>query len=380
MQRFAFVSTMEGNPWGGSEELWSQTALRLSEKGYRVSASVPHCDRPRAALGPLVGAGIDVYARGPAAASVWARAWRKLSGRRVAGLLSRRDASWLKGQRGGLICISQGGIADGLPWMFHCRRLGIPYAAIVQSNAEWLWPDDQQGERMALAYSSAQACYFVSQRNRELLEDQIGQALPNATVVHNPYNVRHDARPAWPASAPDWRLACVARLDPVAKGQDLLLRVLALEKWRSRALKVSFYGTGRCEQNLRRLASRFALTNVDFRGHVADVEQIWADNHGLVLPSRYEGTPLALVEAMLCARPSIVTDVAGNTELVEDGVSGFVASATSLLELDRALDDAWQRRHEWPAIGEIARQRVASLVPRDPVQLFCDRLTSILPR
>ena len=45
--------------------------------------------------------------------------------------------------------------------------------------------------------------------------------MPNATVIHNPYNVRRDARPAWPTSTPDWRLACVARLDPVAKGQAM---------------------------------------------------------------------------------------------------------------------------------------------------------------
>jgi hypothetical protein len=35
-----FISTMEGTPWGGSEELWSQAALRLLEKGHRISASV----------------------------------------------------------------------------------------------------------------------------------------------------------------------------------------------------------------------------------------------------------------------------------------------------------------------------------------------------
>ena len=35
---------------------------------------------------------------------------------------------------------------------------------------------------------------------------------------------------------------------------------------------------------------------------------------------------MALVEAMLCGRPAIVTDVAGNTELIEHGLSGFVGS------------------------------------------------------
>jgi glycosyltransferase involved in cell wall biosynthesis len=220
-------------------------------------------------------------------------------------------------------------------------------------------------------------CCFVSQKNRELFEDQIAQKLRNAVVVRNPCNVRYNAQPPWPEPVPDWRLACVARLDPVAKGQDLLLRILAQEKWKRRNLRVSFYGTGRCERNLRTLAVRFDLTAVDFVGHVGDVEKIWAENQALVLPSRYEGTPLAIVEAMLCSRMAIVTDVAGNSELVEHGVSGFVARAPSVSLLDEAIEEAWERRSEWQKMGSAARERITSLVPTDPVGHFCDRLVEL---
>src|SRR5271166_329158 len=43
--RFAFISTMEGWPWGGSEELWSQAAVQLKLTGHDVRASVVY--RPR---------------------------------------------------------------------------------------------------------------------------------------------------------------------------------------------------------------------------------------------------------------------------------------------------------------------------------------------
>jgi hypothetical protein len=39
--RITFVSTMDSDPWGGSEELWSRTALDLLAQGFPVSASVP---------------------------------------------------------------------------------------------------------------------------------------------------------------------------------------------------------------------------------------------------------------------------------------------------------------------------------------------------
>jgi len=45
---------------------------------------------------------------------------------------------------------------------------------------------------------------------------------------------------------------------------------------------------------MRRLATYLQLEKVHFRGHVTDINQVWADNHLLVLPSRYEGLPLAL--------------------------------------------------------------------------------------
>ena len=371
-RRLVFISTMEGNPWGGSEELWSQAALVLRSDGHHVCASVSH-STSAPVLTRLQQAGADVHFRRPGA-GLLERAWGKVV-RRPWGQLPRGETSWLDEQRADLVCISQGGIADGLSWMLHCRRAGIPYAVIIQSNAEWLWPDDAQGEEMALAYRSAVTCFFVSARNRALLEDQIGHVFASARLVRNPFKVSRSANPPWPASDPDWRLACVARLEPVAKGQDLLLRVMDDEKWRRRNVKVDFYGTGRCERNLRHLADRLKLPTVVFQGHVADVEQIWAGHHALVLPSRYEGTPLALVEAMLCARPSIVTDVAGNAELVEHGVSGFVAGGATVGLLDRALEDAWQRREEWQQMGRMARQRITSLVPADPVRQFCDLLT-----
>ena len=74
-----------------------------------------------------------------------------------------------------------------------------------------------------------------------------------------------------------------------------------------------------------------------------------------MLPSRFEGLPLALVEAMLCPRPAVVTNVAGNTEVIEDGETGFVAAAPTAGHLDEAMEGhgvsegtgvpwAWKRR------------------------------------
>ena len=94
----------------------------------------------------------------------------------------------------------------------------------------------------------------------------------------------------------------------------------------------------------------------------------------LVLPSRYEGLPLVLVDAMRCGRPAVVTDVGGNAELCVDGETGFVAPSATVACFGQTLQRAWDARAGWPRLGEAARARVESLVPKDPIGLFCARL------
>jgi glycosyltransferase involved in cell wall biosynthesis len=137
------------------------------------------------------------------------------------------------------------------------------------------------------------------------------------------------------------------------------------------------FGTGPFEATLQRMASVLQLNNVHFRGHVSDIKEIWEHNHLLVLPSRYEGLPLALVEAMWCGRPAVVTDVGGNAELCADGITGFVAPAPTPFAWSAALDRAWQRREEWLQLGHAARSRVESVMPQDPVGQFCERLKQL---
>jgi glycosyltransferase involved in cell wall biosynthesis len=105
---------------------------------------------------------------------------------------------------------------------------------------------------------------------------------------------------------------------------------------------------------------------VRFVGQVDDVGAIWSRHQALILPSRCEGLPLALVEAMLAGRLVIATDAGGTKEVVDDNVTGFLASAATPDALEEAMNRAWSRRHEWPQIATVAAERIRRLVPRDP--------------
>ena len=130
---------------------------------------------------------------------------------------------------------------------------------------------------------------------------------------------------------------------------------------------------------IERLVQRFKLEGrVTLAGYVSRIEDIWAENHVLVMPSRLEGLPLAMVEAMLCASPVVATDVAGHSEIVEDGVDGFLADAPTVGSIARALERLWEGRHELRLMGEAAAKNIRNCVPADPVGVFCQKIKCLL--
>ncbi|MFL6333097.1 MAG: glycosyltransferase family 4 protein [Pyrinomonadaceae bacterium] len=365
-RRFTVISTCP-EPWGGSEELWSGAARVLAERGHRVSAFKTALDEEHPGIRRLKSLSCTV------------RNLRRLP--LPQPLVTRSHlfslAAHLIARRPHVVVVSQGDNHDGLHFGYLCRKLRIPYALLSQKAADCFWPPDESRRYRRDVFVGAARCFFVSGHNRRLTEDQIGADLPNAAVVRNPYLVPADAPLPWPDGGEDClRLACVARLYLLDKGQDILLRVLAREKWKGRSLHVSFFGRGINAESLADLAAKLGVHNVSFEGQTEDVPGIWKEHHALVLSSRAEGLPLALVEAMMCGRPAIVTKVGGNAEVVEDGVTGFLA-APDEDSIDAALEEAWARRDELREMGERAALRIRELVPTNPSEDFADALLDL---
>jgi glycosyltransferase involved in cell wall biosynthesis len=367
--RFFFISTMRGAQWGGSEELWSQAAIQLKLEGHTVRASVLDHKTLSGKFALLAQHGIGLETH-PSPSYMIGEAqhfWNRIS------LSYRRTYRRLRRFNPNLVVISQGYVLEEYEWARICRELGLPYVIVVQCNSELFWFGKHLSEAVA-NYTGARKVFCVSQRNLDQLRLQVGEPLSNLEVVWNPYNVSPESAPPWPTENGCWRLACVARMDSAAKGQDVLLQVLARPEWRDRPVELNFFGTGPDEPALRRLAVMLQVNNAHFHGHVNDIRAIWEKHHVLVLPSRHEGLPLALVEAMWCGRLAIVTDVGGNAELCVDGETGFVAPAATISCLGHALQVAWDRRKDWVNMGQAARARVESRIPRNPIGLFCERL------
>jgi len=375
-----FYSTMALYPWGGSEELWSRAALQLARDRIEVAASVFSWSPPHPCLLELKKNGVSVQFRpNPNCTSILSKASRA-----VFSPTKTQDVICLERLirkfPGSPVVFSSGGCLPNIELMEFCVSRSVPFATIGQANFEGWWPDDPLAARYRRACARALRCYFVSEANRGLVAKQIGCELPNAEVIRNPFNVSPNVDCPWPSLEPydELRFACVARLHPPSKGQDIALEALAQPAWRRRRWRLSLYGTGPMQETIRILAQRLEIADrVQFFGHVNDIENVWARNHVLLMPSRYEGLPLAMVEAMLCGRPVVATDVAGHREILHNGINGFLADWPTVASVGEALEHAWESRTELQQIGKIAAHMIRELIPPDPVAVFAEKLKAL---
>ena len=116
---------------------------------------------------------------------------------------------------------------------------------------------------------------------------------------------------------------------------------------------------------VKRAASLGVAHVVRFPGHRPDARLLLAAADVFVLPSRYEGMPLAALEAMEAGLPVVATRVVGSEEVVMDGVTGALVPFGRPAELGAALgallaDPALRRR-----LGAAGRCRYLARFTRD---------------
>jgi len=373
LKKIAFVSTNKSS-WGGSEYLWYYTALKFTSAGYRVIASVPRWKEMPKAVTDLDSKGIKVFYNTDISSS------KKLFNRLVPSSIqldySDDGFKFLLDFKPEIVVINQGGNTGGIDLMEFCIKHNLKFATITQAANEAKWPPDSLNKRLSNALPEAVMNYFVSKANIKLTEIQIGQKINNARIIYNPFNVDYDNNIEYPEVSENFYLANVARHEFFAKGQDILFQVLNEKKWKDRNLIVSLYGKGEHTYSVNKLKNYFNLDKVDIAGHVSP-DKIWEKNHALILTSRYEGLPLALVEAMLCGRTAIVTNVSGNPEVVNDNQNGFLARAPTPEFVDEAMERLWGRRNEWKELGAKAKEDIRIVIPSNPIDHFVNEIKSL---
>lgn len=375
------VISMIREPWGGSEELWFAMAKQALREGHTIIHLSFDFDMVHPRLRELQEAGMLLYRRPgyyPSGISPRRRAIRmavnfikkKIRNPIDPVFRHRPDVVLYNGT-----CYS---IAKESLLLKALERSPAAFYIIGHLNAENDSGFDAAGrETIRRAYERAKKVFFVSQRSRMTAERHLCRDIPNADLIRNPVNMPNTDLVPFPATGRVcW--AMVGNLLTIHKGHDVLLDVLRSATWKNREWVLNIYGEGSDKEYLRQLVSYFGLQDrVFFHGRVTDIKGIWKENHMLLMPSRMEGMPLAIVEAMLCGRPCVATDVGGAAEWIVEGISGFLADAATVASLDKALEKAWQEKDNWETIGLRARERALTLYDPAAGETLLRKITTL---
>ena len=133
-------------------------------------------------------------------------------------------------------------------------------------------------------------------------------------------------------------LTFVGRLHP-QKAPELLVQAVAPRLKAERDLHLLLVGEGPLRSALEEQVAEFGLAEqVHLAGRQQNVAGMLKASTTLVLPSRWEGMPNVVLEAMAAGCPVIASDVEGSEELIENGRTGRLFSCGSTSELAAAVD------------------------------------------
>jgi glycosyltransferase involved in cell wall biosynthesis len=145
------------------------------------------------------------------------------------------------------------------------------------------------------------------------------------------------------SSLPERTILCVSRLE-YPKGVDVLLHAWGRmmhepSAWRtSFKLRLRIVGQGIFLPQMQRIVEELDIQDsVEFLGLRRDVVDLLQQAWGFVLPSRWEGMPNALLEAMACRLPCVATRVSGSEDILCDGVNGLLVEPENPAELAVAM-------------------------------------------
>jgi len=161
-------------------------------------------------------------------------------------------------------------------------------------------------------------------------------------------------------------ILCVARLIP-QKDHATLLHAFAdarLEGWR-----LAVVGGGELEKALYGLAENLGISNrVDWHGHQGEPARFYPSSQIIVLASRFEGMPNALIEGMRAGLAPVATRCsAGIAELISDGENGLTVPVGDAAALADSLASLVQDARLRKRLGRAAR---ASTVFFDPSRVL----------
>jgi glycosyltransferase involved in cell wall biosynthesis len=258
--------------------------------------------------------------------------------RRVAGLIDEVAPD--------VVHLNQQVLEDGLEIVKATRECAVPLVTTVhiahsasRLGARLGWLRDRVAERVA--GGGRHPMIVVSQAAQRDLQARLSSGERPGERIRLVYNGiepmppitqerREEIRGEWGAQQDVPVIGVVGRIEE-QKNPVFFVRVMEELGRRGIGFHAAWVGDGRLREDLQAELRRAGLADrVHIDGWRDDVAERLRAMDVFILPSRFEGLPFALQEAMLAGLPVCVAAADGMTEVIEHGVSGFLCEGEAL--------------------------------------------------
>jgi glycosyltransferase involved in cell wall biosynthesis len=229
----------------------------------------------------------------------------------------------------------------------------------------------------AVAYRQAAAIVCNSSANARQIRDLIGRNAPQVFCIYNPVDsvgiqrrFAYRDRRVWVNGRP--LITAHGRLDIRQKGWDTLLRAFAVVQGKCRDARLRIVGGGRDERRLRDLAMALGVAeSVEMIGHFDDPLPLVEEGDIYVLPSRFEGFPNSLLEAMAAGLPVIAADCkTGPREVIGDDEYGMLFPVDDVHALANGIEFLLESGHVRSTLAERGRERARDFALEEAIEGF----------
>jgi glycosyltransferase involved in cell wall biosynthesis len=257
---------------------------------------------------------------------------------------------------------------------FGIEVLGDPWDSLAPGSVRTvLRPLLRKWLSRRLRVECARAC-AAAYVNAESLQRRY--PAPSSSYVTNYSSITLDDRGyvqrprEWPSITGPRKVAFVGSLEYLSKAPDVLIDAIARARDRGTILHLTIAGDGRHRRELEERTAHHQLeSQVRFLGHVANgdaIRRVLDASELFVIPSRADGLPRALIEAMARALPCIGSNVGGIPELLgmDEQVAPEDADALALKMIELSSDTARLRRLSRENLEKARAYHIDVLRPR----------------
>ena len=192
----------------------------------------------------------------------------------------------------------------------------------------------------------------------EMLQKQVGLS-DKCRCIYNPVSryLVENTTPVSRAEGEQQKIGFIGRLDPQKNIEDLLraFQILCQEK---ENVSLHLYGRGIHEQKAKDLAVTLGISDkVCFEGVHRDMEKVYGDLDMVVLSSKYEGMPNALIEAVSIGIPVVSYDCPiGPAEIIVEDVNGYLIPMDDVEALAGGMQKCLEKKWDIKAIKQSAEK------------------------